>query len=134
MFAVRIKVVFDLSLQTTSFEVRSSKAEEPKEQMWAPSPCQKQKTQTALNPASRKQPPVQWLRGRQQEKHLQPLWALVCVLCYNWQQNGDVIWFSSFGKKIEREFCQANVSIKDLLNIYKPVPLKAASVRTVKMH
>lgn len=57
--AVRIKVIFYLSLQATSSEVQSSKVEEPREQMWASSPCQKQKTQTALNPASRKQLPVQ---------------------------------------------------------------------------
>lgn len=102
--AVRIKVIFYLSLLATSLEVWPSKVEEPREQMWAPSPCQKQKTQTALNPASRKQLPVQWLRGRQQEKHFAALVNIsLCTLlqltaeqwCHLafllWKENGNVV-------------------------------------------
>lgn len=103
--AVRIKVIFYLSLLATSLEVWPSKVEEPREQMWAPSPCQKQKTPTALNPASRKQQPVQWLRGRQQEKHFA---ALVNIsLCTPLQLTAEQWCHLAFLLWKENECCQA---------------------------
>lgn len=106
----------------TSFEVRSSKAEEPRNRCGLQVPARNRKLkQPSILPAGNSRQSSDWEEDNKRSI-LQPLRVLVCVLRYNWQQNGDVIWFSSFGKKTEN-FVKQNGNIKDLLYIYKPVPL-----------